>query len=103
MQAPRVAPETATNVRPLPPIGGGRGEFAVELSLSRPLPQSQRSDGENNRSRYRGRRPAPPDSYAEAGTAQELCRAFRPSSWATRANAAITALLLDPYRPDRTN
>jgi hypothetical protein len=38
--------KTATNVGPLTPIGGGRGEFAVELSLSRPLPQSQRGDGE---------------------------------------------------------
>jgi hypothetical protein len=42
----RVALETATNVGPLTSIGGGRGEFAVKLSLSRPLPQSQRGDGE---------------------------------------------------------
>jgi hypothetical protein len=53
-------------------IGGGRGE-SPEDSPSEPLPQSQRGDGERtSRSRYRGRRPAPVDSYPEAAQTQEL-------------------------------
>ena len=38
---------------------GRAGRVSQGLSLSRPMPQSQRGDGGHNRSRCRGRRPAP--------------------------------------------
>jgi hypothetical protein len=67
----RVAPESATNVGLPTQFGGGRGEFAVKLSLN--LCHSRNAgDGERTIAHVtEAAGPAPPDSYSEAAQAQE--------------------------------
>jgi hypothetical protein len=88
----RVAPENRNERRATDPNWGRAWRVR-----RRTLPQSSfatvatRRRGENNRSRYRGRRPAPPDFYPAAAQANKSCyRAFSASRHAKRQHVRKT-------------